>query len=67
MKNREYLYYPYSRCLDEKQLKKALLLFDKVVFLDSQPQFMRQALLYEEHPEYAEGIEQTYYFLEQKM
>ena len=65
MKKREYLYYPYSRCLDEKHLKKALLLFDKIVFLDSQPQFIRQALLYEEHPEYAERIEQTYFFLEQ--
>lgn len=65
MKERKYLYYPYSRCVDERHLKKALLLFDKIVFLDSQPQFMRQALLYEEHPEYAERIEQTYYFLEQ--
>ncbi len=65
MKKREYLYYPYSRCLDERQLKKAVLLFDKIVFLDSQPQFMRQALLYEEYPEYAEQTEQTYHFLEQ--
>ena len=63
MKNNEYLYYPYSRCIDNTHLKKSLLLFDKVIFLDTQPQFMRNALMYQENKDYAEKIEETYNYL----
>lgn len=63
MSKNEYLYYPYSRCIDDTHLKKSLLLFDKVVFLDTQPQFMRNALMYQENKEYAEKIEETYNYL----
>lgn len=54
------LYYPYSRCVDEANLKKALLLFDELVFLDSQPQFARNALMREEEKFNADKIEENY-------
>ena len=39
------LYYPYSRSLRLNTLKKAILLFDEINFLDSQPWFIRRELL----------------------
>ena len=57
------LYYPYSRCVDETSLKKALLLFDELVFLDSQPQFARNAIMREEMKFNIDHIEETYLWL----
>jgi len=54
------LYYPYSRCVDEASLKKALLLFDELVFLDSQPQFARNAMIREEDKFNADKVEEQY-------
>jgi hypothetical protein len=54
------LYYPYSRCVDETNLKKALLLFDELVFLDSQPQFARNAMMREEEKFNADKVEELY-------
>lgn len=39
------IYFPFSRCISENHLKKALLFFEGIVFSDSQPQFMRSELL----------------------
>lgn len=39
------LYYPYSRALSLKTLKRAVLLFDQVGFVDTQPAFVRQELM----------------------
>lgn len=41
------LYFPYSRCIDLNSLKKALLLFDKIYFLDTLSVEIRQALIRE--------------------
>ena len=41
----ECLYYPYSRCLDTNHLKKTLLLFDKLYFLDTEPNAVRYELI----------------------
>ena len=38
------LYYPYSRPRADETIKRALLLFDEIAFLDSQPEFVRRAL-----------------------
>lgn len=38
------LYYPYSRPRADEAIKRALLLFDEIAFLDSQPEFIRRAL-----------------------
>lgn len=54
------LYYPYSRCVDELNLKKALLLFDELVFLDSQPQFARNAMMREEEKFNVDKVEELY-------
>jgi hypothetical protein len=44
------LYYPYSRTTFPATLKKAVLLFDEIDFLDSQPWFVRRHLLAEHRP-----------------
>ncbi|USK98224.1 hypothetical protein [Bacillus tropicus] len=38
------LYYPYSRTLSLQTLKKSVLLFDEIAFIDTQPQFVRNQL-----------------------
>lgn len=38
------LYYPYSRCYDELTLKKMLLLFEKIYFVDSKPPVVRELI-----------------------
>src|SRR3954469_9669375 len=38
------LYYPYSRPRTDETIKRALLLFDEIAFLDSQPDFVRRVL-----------------------
>jgi hypothetical protein len=43
------LYYPYSRVLNLNALKKAVLLFDQIAFVDSQPDFVRRQLLKDTH------------------
>jgi len=39
------LYYPYSRCTDETALKRLILLYDEVWFIDPVPSRMRQELM----------------------
>ena len=60
----KYLYYPYSRCLNEVQLKKAVLAFDSIVFLDNQPIFMRNADITKNHTENEQLLAQAYYYLQ---
>jgi hypothetical protein len=43
------LYYPYSRALNLDALKKAVLLFDQIAFVDSQPHFVRRQLMRDTH------------------
>jgi hypothetical protein len=38
------VYYPFSRCLDEETLKRAILLYDRVVFVDPKTPKVRQGL-----------------------
>jgi hypothetical protein len=57
------VYYPYSRAINEQTLKKAVLLFDELVFLDSEPWFIRQNLLTQEYEEDDSEIEEKYEFL----
>jgi hypothetical protein len=59
----EALYYPYSRALRLETLKRAVLLFDKVSFLDSQPWFVRGELLRGEHAAAMQAVEQDYEYL----
>lgn len=53
------LYYPYSRTFDTRTLKKAALLFDEIVFLDSEAWFVRRQLL-REKPDYNQDAELAY-------
>ena len=39
------LYYPYSRCVDETTLKRMVLVFDEVWFIDPVPRVMREGLM----------------------
>jgi hypothetical protein len=39
------LYFPYSRPLDVSTLKKSVLIFDELAFLDHLPWFVRQAII----------------------
>ena len=50
------LYYPYSRSINLNTLKKAVLLFDEVDFVDSQPWFIRSELLDEVIPNVSSHI-----------
>jgi len=43
------LYYPFSRCLDTLALKRSLLLYDRVLFLDPVPSDVRAGLYMREH------------------
>lgn len=45
------IYYPYSRPRTIETVKRALLLFDRVAFLDSQPDFVRRALTRRDMPD----------------
>lgn len=60
------LYYPYSRALSLRTLKRAVLLFDQVGFIDTQPAFVRHDLLSHVVPDPQErlGLESAYQFLE---
>jgi hypothetical protein len=58
------LYYPYSRAISTTTLKKAVLLFDEIAFLDSQPWFVRRELLQDTEKPTDPGIEDEYNFLE---
>lgn len=57
------LYYPYSRTLSVATLKKAILLFDEIVFLDSQPWFIRRELIEHERHGEASATEDDYNYL----
>jgi hypothetical protein len=57
------LYYPYSRALAPETLKRAVLLFDEVAFVDSQPWFMRKELLRDERAPQAAAVERDYDYL----
>lgn len=39
------IYYPYSRAINLNTLKKSILLFDEVAFVDVEPQFIRNEIL----------------------
>ena len=39
------LYYPYSRCVDATTLKRLVLVFDEVWFIDPVPLIMREGLM----------------------
>lgn len=60
------VYYPYSRAISVETLKKSVLLFDEVVFLDSQPWFIRQELLGNEYGIDGTNIEKPYDFLKEE-
>jgi hypothetical protein len=45
------LYYPYSRCMNEVALKKALLVFDEVCFVDPVERLVREYLNERQFPE----------------
>lgn len=36
------LYYPYARCLDEETLKRAILIYDKIIFIDPMSEKVKQ-------------------------
>ena len=38
------VYYPYSRCLDERSLKRGILLYDHVYFVDPKTAKVRAGL-----------------------
>ncbi|SCC35032.1 Uncharacterized protein BCZB5J_02712 [Bacillus cereus] len=58
------LYYPYSRALSLQTLKKSVLLFDEIAFLDSESTLIRKELMSELiYGEELEEIEETYDFL----
>jgi len=38
------IYYPFSRCLDEETLKRAILLYDQILFVDPKTPKVRQGL-----------------------
>jgi hypothetical protein len=47
------IYYPFSRCLDENTLKRAILLYDRVVFIDPKTPKVRAGLYsVEQHMRY---------------
>jgi hypothetical protein len=56
------LYYPFSRCLQEATLKRAILLYDRLLFIDPQSEKVRAGLYAVEHhqqylpPETAEQL-----------
>ncbi|MEM9149564.1 MAG: hypothetical protein AAGB19_03820 [Cyanobacteria bacterium P01_F01_bin.3] len=43
------LYYPYARCLNETTIKRAILIFDEIGFVDPTSPNMREALVNEKH------------------
>jgi hypothetical protein len=45
------VYYPYSRCINEIALKKALLIFDELCFIDPVERLVREYLMEQEFPE----------------
>lgn len=57
------LYYPYSRALSAETLKRAVLLFEKVLFLDSEPWFVRNELLHSEKARVLRAVEDDYAYL----
>ena len=66
----ECLYYPYSRTLNLNTIKKGILLFNKVQFLDTQPWLIRKALLRTDrrgwHPKTLDRVWSEYDFLRQE-
>jgi hypothetical protein len=60
------LYYPYSRAINTDTLKKAVLLFDEIVFLDSQPWFVRSELLGDRGKEVSAQLAENYEYLAKK-
>lgn len=60
------LYYPYSRAISTNTLKKAVLLFDEIVFLDSQPWFVRNELLGHKEGTVSEQLTESYDYLAKK-
>ncbi len=58
------LYYPYSRSLNLNTLKKALILFDEITFLDSQPWFIRRELLNDSADTDVTALNEDYELLE---
>lgn len=57
------LYYPYSRAIDINTLKKAVLLFDEIIFLDSQPWFIRNELLEDKGKAGSKKLTESYDYL----
>lgn len=57
------LYFPYSRCLNENSIKKSILLFDEINFLDSEPDFVRRSLIQEDKEEDYELLLANYEYL----
>jgi hypothetical protein len=60
------LYYPYSRAISITTLKKAILLFDEIAFLDSQPWFVRRELFQDAGKPTDPGLDDEYEFLERE-
>lgn len=60
------LYYPYSRAINANTLKKAVLLFDEIVFLDSQPWFVRSELFGDEGKGVSSQLTEDYDYLAEK-
>jgi hypothetical protein len=58
------LYYPYSRTASLTTLKKAVLLFDDITFLDSQPWFVRRHLTADRPPALRPATDDDYAYLE---
>jgi len=51
------IYYPYSRCINEIALKKALLIFDELCFVDPVERLVREYLVEQEFPEVSRIVE----------
>ena len=51
------LYYPYSRPHKLNTIKRAILLFDEIAFVDSQPSFLREHVLRDDVNRFERGAE----------
>jgi hypothetical protein len=58
------IYYPYSRCLNEVALKKSLLIFDELCFIDPVERLIREYLTQRDFPEVSR-INEVYAELEE--
>ncbi len=58
------IYYPYSRCINEITLKKALLIFDELCFIDPVERLVRTYLMGRDFPEFSR-IHEVYAELEE--